>query len=150
MNFSFLRDFTVVSFLAPCLAHQRFTMLAAHSKGLSSASQFSVVLRFDLVFWYLLNRSSYLRRSRWFMAPTGCLQCGNRWVWEDSRAPYCNTDSVQLADGPDLFPTVKIFGSVHVQSRASVGSQNVHRHVLWVAPVATTSGVRVQQTKKKN
>ena len=36
---------------------------------------------------------------------------------------------------------------MHVQSRARVRSQNVHRHVLWVAPVAPTSGVRVQQTK---
>ena len=102
MNFSCLRDVTVVSFLAPCFAHQRFTMLSAYSRGL-----FSVVLRFDLVFWYLLNHSSSFRRSWWFMAPTGCLQCGNRWVWEDSRGPHWNTDSIQLADGPDLFPTVK-------------------------------------------
>ena len=28
-------------------------------------------------------------------------------MWEDSRGPHCNTDSIQLADGPDLFPTVK-------------------------------------------
>ena len=82
-------------------------MLTAYSRGLAIASLFSVVLRFDLVFWYLLNHSSSFRRSWWFMAPTGCLQRGNRWVWEDSRGPHCNTDSVQLTDGPDLFPTVK-------------------------------------------
>ena len=57
--------------------------------------------------WYLLNHRSFFRRSWWFMAPTGCLQCGNRWVWEDCRGPHCNTDSIQLPDGPDLFPTVK-------------------------------------------
>ena len=81
MNFSFLRDVTVVSFLAPCLAHQRFTMLTAYSRRLAIASLFSVVLRFDLVFWYLLNHSLSFRRSWWFMAPTGCLHCGNRWLW---------------------------------------------------------------------
>ena len=82
------------------------------------------------------------RCSWWF----GCLPCRKRLVWEDSRGPHCNTDSIQLADGPDMFSTVKIFfGVVHVQSHAHVRSQKVHRHVLRVAPVAPTSGVRVQR-----
>ena len=82
-------------------------MLTAYSRRLAIASLFPVVLRFDLVFRYLLNHSSSFRRSWWFMAPSGCLQCGNRWVWEDSRGHHCNTDSIQLADAPNLFPTVK-------------------------------------------
>ena len=60
MNFSFLRDVTVVSFLAPCFAHQRFTKLSAYSRGLAIASLLSVVLRFDLVFGHILNHKFVL------------------------------------------------------------------------------------------
>ena len=142
MNFSFLRDVTVVSFLAPCLATKGYDV----DSLLQGIGLFSVVLRFDLVFWYLLDHSSSFRRSWWFMAPTGCLQYGNRWVWEDSRGFYT---AFNWRMDPTCFRLKKIFGAVHVQLRARVRSQNVHRHVLWVAPVAPTSGVHVQQSKGK-
>ena len=47
-------------------------------------------------------------------------------MWKDSRGSHCNTDSIQLADGPDLFSTVKkFFGAVQVQSRARPKSKHL-------------------------
>ena len=130
MNFSSLRDVTVASFLVLCLAHQRFAMLTASSRGLAIASLFSVVLRFDLVFWYLPNHSSSFRRSWWFMAQlvacnVGTAWCGRTAVGLTVHRPRSTGGWTRLVSGK------KIFGAVHVQSRARVRSQNVHRHVLW-------------------
>ena len=67
MNLSFYHG--VTSFLAPCLAHQMFTMLTTTSGD------------WLLQACFLLYKGSF-RHFWWFMLPTGYLQCWNHWEWE--------------------------------------------------------------------
>ena len=115
-------------------------MLTASSRGFAVARLFSVV-RFlvSRQAQFVLSTLLVVHDLNWLLAMREPLAV--------ARQPWVSSQHRQLADGPDLFSTVKIlFGAVQVQPPARVRSQNVHRRVLRVALVAPTSRVRVQRT----